>query len=246
MELPKVPLNRKTSSPIIKYFAAPGNRPHSFQYSNIRTQLILLRNYPSSQGGVWGSCICVCLSVCLPACLPACLYVCMSVCLSVCVSVRARNSKKLLLWLTCCFYTRSIIPVARSSSKMIWIWTQEFIKLFFTITTWDKICQQSMPWSQTCVMMKKVLRHDRCVIASESLLSMIALFRMCNDCTQTVLAIMHKLWWLMIGDEVFLCREWLNDVPRRGVAFPASAVHRQFYTGCVDNKITSYVLCRRW
>ena len=37
-----------------------------------------------------------------------------------------------------------------------------------------------------------------------------------------------------------LCREWLKDVPRRGVAFATNAVHRQFYAGCVDNEI------RRW
>ena len=30
-----------------------------------------------------------------------------------------------------------------------------------------------------------------------------------------------------------------KDVPRRGVAFAASAVLRQFYTGCVENEMTS-------
>ena len=36
-----------------------------------------------------------------------------------------------------------------------------------------------------------------------------------------------------------LCREWLKDVPRRGVAFATNAVHGQFYTGCVGNEMTS-------
>ena len=31
-----------------------------------------------------------------------------------------------------------------------------------------------------------------------------------------------------------LCQERLKDVLRRGVAFAASAVNRQHYTGCVD------------
>ena len=35
-----------------------------------------------------------------------------------------------------------------------------------------------------------------------------------------------------------LCREWLKDVLRRGVAFAANAVHQQHYTGCVDNGTT--------
>ena len=37
-----------------------------------------------------------------------------------------------------------------------------------------------------------------------------------------------------------LCRE-SKDVLRRGVDFAASVVHRQFYTGCVDNETTSFV-----
>ena len=35
-----------------------------------------------------------------------------------------------------------------------------------------------------------------------------------------------------------LCRE-SKDVLRRGVVFTASAVHRRYYTGCVDNRMTS-------
>ena len=50
--------------------------------------------------------------------------------LFVCLSV-GRATKQLLLRFT--FYTRNIIPMARSSSKMIWIWTQKCIKGFFTI-----------------------------------------------------------------------------------------------------------------
>ena len=38
---------------------------------------------------------------------------------------------------------------------------------------------------------------------------------------------------------VSLCREWLKDVPRRGVAFAANAVHRRHYAGCVDNGMVS-------
>ena len=55
-----------------------------------------------------------------------------SVRLSVCMSVWTHNSKtsapiKLI------FYARRIIPVAWSSSNMIWIGTQEYVKGFFTI-----------------------------------------------------------------------------------------------------------------
>ena len=42
---------------------------------------------------------------------------------SVCTSDRTRNSKTIAL-IYLIFYARSIIPVARSSSKMIWIGTQ--------------------------------------------------------------------------------------------------------------------------
>ena len=50
-------------------------------------------------------------------------FFCLSVRLSGCVT------QKLMLWLTWWFYTiwSNIIPVARSSSKMIRIWTKEFI-----------------------------------------------------------------------------------------------------------------------
>ena len=55
---------------------------------------------------------------------------------SVCLCVRARNSKTIAP-IDSTFYTRRIIPMARSSSKMIlitiWISTREFIKGFFTV-----------------------------------------------------------------------------------------------------------------
>ena len=79
-----------------------------------------------------------------------------SVCLSVC----------LLLRLTWFFYTRSIIPMARFTVKMIRfgirICTQEFILGFFAIERHGKICHQSMPQHQTCVVMKI------CIITSHS------------------------------------------------------------------------------
>ena len=39
--------------------------------------------------------------------------------------------------------------------------------------------------------------------------------------------------------DMILCREWLQDVPCRGVAFAANVVCRQHYTGCVDNGVMS-------
>ena len=54
-----------------------------------------------------------------------CIWACLSVCLSV--------TQKLFIRLTSFLYTRCNMRVARSSSKMIRIWTQKFIKGFFTI-----------------------------------------------------------------------------------------------------------------
>ena len=59
------------------------------------------------------------------------------------------------------------VPMARSISKMIRIWTQEFIYGFLTIC--PQICHQSMQRRQTC------WKHALCVISSEGLSSMIAL-----------------------------------------------------------------------
>ena len=39
-----------------------------------------------------------------------------------------------------------------------------------------------------------------------------------------------------------VCRDWLKDVLSRGVAFAASAVHRQFCIGCVDHEMTAKYL----
>ena len=107
------------------------------------------------------------------------LFVCLAVCLwvCVCVSVRTNNSKAIApIYLIFC--TRSIIPMARSSSKMIriilvHIWTQEFVKGLFTIENFDKICHQRMPRRQTCAVVKTLWRRI-CVITSKGLSSPIA------------------------------------------------------------------------
>ena len=39
-----------------------------------------------------------------------------------------------------------------------------------------------------------------------------------------------------------LCRGWLKDIPRRGVASEANVIYRRHYTGCVDNGMASSVL----
>ena len=38
--------------------------------------------------------------------------------------------------------------------------------------------------------------------------------------------------------QIVLCRDWLKDVLRRGVAFAASAVKRLYHTCCADNGTT--------
>ena len=54
----------------------------------------------------------------------------------------------------------------------------------------------------------------------------------------------ERLWKIfkdklkLLTDQIFLCRGWFQDVPRRGLASAASAVNRQHYTGCVDNGTT--------
>ena len=77
----------------------------------------------------------------------------MSACLSVCVT------QILLLRFNRFFYTRSIIPVARSTSKLIRIGTsRSTLKNLFTDSSplgdRNKRCHQSMPRCQTCIMMK--------------------------------------------------------------------------------------------
>ena len=95
----------------------------------------------------------------------------LSFCLSVCMSDRMRNSKTVGS-IDLILFTRSIMPMARSSSKII---TQEFMQGFFTIGRQDQICHQSKPQLQTCIMMEIC---DVTVILSECLLSLIAL---CSD-----------------------------------------------------------------
>ena len=75
----------------------------------------------------------------------------MNLCLHVCVS--ARITQKLLLQPTWFFYTRSIIPVARSSKIIrIGIRTKKCIKGFFTIARQDKICHRrtNLLWRHMC------------------------------------------------------------------------------------------------
>ena len=63
-----------------------------------------------------------------------------------------------------------IVPESRSSSQVgIQISTQEFIKGFFIIARWDKICHQR------CHDVKRALLCHICIIASEGLSSLIAL-----------------------------------------------------------------------
>ena len=96
-----------------------------------------------------------------------------NVCLWVCLS--GLVTQKLLLRLAWFFYTRSIMSVVRSSSKMtrIRIWTQEFIWRFFTIGRYNNIrhdVKRSLLW-------KHALWHHMCIIANENLSSPIALLR---------------------------------------------------------------------
>ena len=89
------------------------------------------------------ACLPVCLSPCLPVCLPACLPACLSACLPVCLSVClfGRVTQKTIAPIDLDFFTRSIIPLARSSFKIIRIWTRN---IYFRILHHCEI-GQNMP-----------------------------------------------------------------------------------------------------
>ena len=103
----------------------------------------------------------VCIWVCLAGCLSACVFVCLSV---------VRVTQKTIAPIDLIFFhknLRSIIPVARSSFKMmrvgIQIWTQEFNKWLFTIASarQDNICHQCMPQRQMCVVIKTCIMTSK-------------------------------------------------------------------------------------